>query len=157
MQNYVSLDPDPLCSDNHSCRKDSHLQSSKKKTPFNSNYQRWNLVAAMKSLRRDLSSNPQAANVTSKVFVRSTKSGKVQKIVRELYLREDIPCSSKLCSQCPTTAPADANGNSKDTIHGSIEAIANVKQLRRSFCLIAPLARQLSPEATTLFPILMRC
>lgn len=70
----------------------------------------------MKSLRRDLSANPQAANVTSKVFVRSTKSGKVQKIVRELYLREDIPCSSKLCSQCPTIAPADANGNSKELI-----------------------------------------
>ncbi|PYI12435.1 RNB-domain-containing protein [Aspergillus sclerotiicarbonarius CBS 121057] len=65
----------------------------------------------MKSLRRDFSSNPQAANVTSKVFVRSTKSGKVQKIVRELYLRQDIPCSSKLCSTCPSTAPADANGN----------------------------------------------
>ncbi|KAJ5107891.1 Exosome complex exonuclease dis3 [Penicillium angulare] len=65
----------------------------------------------MKSLRRDVSSNPQAANVTSKVFVRSTKSGKVQKIVRELYLRQDIPCSSKLCSLCPSIAPADANGN----------------------------------------------
>ncbi|PYH42115.1 exosome catalytic subunit DIS3 [Aspergillus saccharolyticus JOP 1030-1] len=65
----------------------------------------------MKSLRRDLSSNPQAQNVTSKVFVRSTKSGKVQKIVRELYLRQDIPCSSKLCSVCPSVAPADANGN----------------------------------------------
>ncbi|OJJ49369.1 hypothetical protein ASPZODRAFT_60114 [Penicilliopsis zonata CBS 506.65] len=65
----------------------------------------------MKSLRRDFSSNPQAANVSSKVFVRSTKSGKVQKIVRELYLRQDIPCSSKLCSICPATAPADANGN----------------------------------------------
>lgn len=67
----------------------------------------------MKSLRRDLSSNPQAANVTSKIFVRSTKSGKVQKIVRELYLRQDIPCSSKLCSICPSIAPADANGNSE--------------------------------------------
>ncbi|EAW10653.1 exosome catalytic subunit DIS3 [Aspergillus clavatus NRRL 1] len=65
----------------------------------------------MKSLRRDFSSDPQAANVTSKVFVRSTKSGKVQKIVRELYLRQDIPCSSKLCSLCPTIAPTDANGN----------------------------------------------
>ncbi|KAJ5168287.1 Exosome complex exonuclease dis3 [Penicillium canariense] len=64
----------------------------------------------MKSLRRDVSSNPQAANVTSKVFVRSTKSGKVQKIVRELYLRQDIPCSSKLCSICPSVAPADASG-----------------------------------------------
>jgi exosome complex exonuclease DIS3/RRP44 len=65
----------------------------------------------MKSLRREFSSDPQAANVTSKIFVRSTKSGKVQKIVRELYLRQDIPCSSKLCSLCPTIAPADANGN----------------------------------------------
>ncbi|KAJ5815006.1 hypothetical protein N7474_006783 [Penicillium riverlandense] len=65
----------------------------------------------MKSLRRDFSSNPQAANVSSKVFVRSTKSGKVQKIVRELYLRQDIPCSSKLCTICPSIAPADANGN----------------------------------------------
>lgn len=67
----------------------------------------------MKSLRSDFSSNPQAANVSSKVFVRSTKSGKVQKIVRELYLRQDIPCSSKLCSTCPSVAPADANGNSE--------------------------------------------
>ncbi|GAM41585.1 3'-5' exoribonuclease subunit [Talaromyces pinophilus] len=65
----------------------------------------------MKSLRRDFSSNPQAQNVSSKVFIRSTKSGKVQKIVRELYLRQDIPCSSQLCTICPTYAPADANGN----------------------------------------------
>ncbi|KKK14259.1 hypothetical protein P175DRAFT_0560250 [Aspergillus ochraceoroseus IBT 24754] len=65
----------------------------------------------MKSLRRDFKSDPQTANVTSKIFVRSTKSGKVQKIVRELYLRQDIPCSSRLCSICPSVAPADANGN----------------------------------------------
>ncbi|CRG84880.1 exosome complex exonuclease DIS3/RRP44 [Talaromyces islandicus] len=65
----------------------------------------------MKSLRRDFSSNPHAQNVSSKVFIRSTKSGKVQKIVRELYLRQDIPCSSKLCTTCPAYAPADANGN----------------------------------------------
>lgn len=71
------------------------------------------LLANMKSLRRDLSANPQAENVTSKIFVRSTKSGKVQKIVRELYLRQDIPCSSKLCPICPSVAPVDANGNSE--------------------------------------------
>ncbi|PGH12080.1 hypothetical protein AJ79_04479 [Helicocarpus griseus UAMH5409] len=65
----------------------------------------------MKSLRMDHSSNPLAANVSSKIFVRSTKSGKVQKIVRELYLRQDIPCSSKLCSVCLSYAPTDANGN----------------------------------------------
>ncbi|KAK2773951.1 exosome catalytic subunit dis3 [Emmonsiellopsis sp. PD_33] len=65
----------------------------------------------MKSLRRDHSSHPLAGNVSSKVFVRSTKSGKVQKIVRELYLRQDIPCSSKLCAVCLSYAPTDANGN----------------------------------------------
>jgi exosome complex exonuclease DIS3/RRP44 len=64
----------------------------------------------MKSLKRR--ADPRtAANITSKVFIRSTRSGKVQKIVREQYLRKDIPCSSKLCLICPATAPADANGN----------------------------------------------
>lgn len=104
-----------------------------------------------------MSANPQAANVTSKVFVRSTKSGKVQKIVRELYLREDIPCSSKLCSQCPTIAPADANGNSKELIMAMVRQVANAKQLRRSSYPIAPPAQQHSREATTLFQIQMRC
>ncbi|KAK2737776.1 exosome catalytic subunit dis3 [Myotisia sp. PD_48] len=62
----------------------------------------------MKSLKR--ASNPHAVNVSNKIYVRSTKSGKVQKIVRELYLRRDIPCSSKICSTCLSYAPTDANG-----------------------------------------------
>ncbi|KAL2850878.1 hypothetical protein BJX68DRAFT_73988 [Aspergillus pseudodeflectus] len=82
----------------------------------------------MKSLRRDFFSDPHTANVTSKVFVRSTKSGKVQKIVRELYLRQDIPCSSRLCTICPTVAPEDANGN------------------------IAPFVLSEQPAGTTAFP-----
>lgn len=56
-----------------------------------------------------------AANISSKVYVRSTKSGKVQKIVREVYLRQDIPCSSNLCSACLKTAPRDAAGKGKST------------------------------------------
>ncbi|KAI9839955.1 MAG: hypothetical protein M1819_000147 [Sarea resinae] len=64
----------------------------------------------MTSLKRSLAADLHAPNISSKVYVRSTKSGKVQKIVRELYLRQDIPCSSKLCSACLSTAPADANG-----------------------------------------------
>ena len=68
-----------------------------------------NSIAAMTSLKRSLA-DPYASNISSKVFVRSTKSGKVQKIVRELYLRQDIPCSSRLCSACLANAPADANG-----------------------------------------------
>ncbi|KAF8865487.1 RNB-domain-containing protein [Acephala macrosclerotiorum] len=65
----------------------------------------------MTSLKRSLASDPYASNISSKVYVRTTKSGKVQKIVRELYLRQDIPCSSKLCTSCLATAPRDASGN----------------------------------------------
>ncbi|KFY12408.1 hypothetical protein V491_06804 [Pseudogymnoascus sp. VKM F-3775] len=65
----------------------------------------------MTSLKRSLASDPYASTISSKVFVRSTKAGKVQKIVRELYLRQDIPCSSKLCTGCLATAPRDAGGN----------------------------------------------
>ncbi|KAH0545022.1 hypothetical protein FGG08_000948 [Glutinoglossum americanum] len=64
----------------------------------------------MTSLKRTTVGDPHSTNISSKVFVRSTKSGKVQKIVRELYLRQDIPCSSTLCTLCLSNAPADANG-----------------------------------------------
>lgn len=61
----------------------------------------------MTSLKRSFASNSSAPNLSSKVYVRSTRSGKVQKIVRELYLRQDIPCSSRLCSICLEVAPRD--------------------------------------------------
>lgn len=64
----------------------------------------------MASLKRSLEFDPLASNISSKIYVRSTKSGKVQKIVREVYLRQDIPCSSKLCQACLRTAPRDAAG-----------------------------------------------
>lgn len=67
----------------------------------------------MASLKRSVDRDPLAANISSKVYVRSTKAGKVQKIVREVYLRRDIPCSSKLCDACLRTAPRDASGRSK--------------------------------------------
>lgn len=64
----------------------------------------------MTSLKRQQHTDPYASNIASKVFIRSTRNGKVQKIVRELYLRQDIPCSSKLCSACLENAPANASG-----------------------------------------------
>ena len=60
----------------------------------------------MTSLKRSAEADPLASNISSKTFVRSTRKGKVQKIVREVYLRQDIPCSSKI-------APKDASGNGK--------------------------------------------
>lgn len=36
----------------------------------------------------------------SKVFVKKTRRGKVVKVVREHYLRDDIWCGSKVCTQC---------------------------------------------------------
>ncbi|CRK19767.1 hypothetical protein BN1708_000432 [Verticillium longisporum] len=67
----------------------------------------------MTSLKRTLDRDPAASNLSSKVYVRSTKSGKVQKIVREVYLRQDIPCSSNLCRQCHLIAPRDAGGKAQ--------------------------------------------
>ncbi|KAF1356727.1 ribonuclease R [Delphinella strobiligena] len=61
----------------------------------------------MTSLKRSHGLDGNSSSLSSKVYIRSTKSGKVQKIVRELYLRQDIPCSSKLCSDCLTIAPTD--------------------------------------------------
>ena len=67
------------------------------------------ITASMTSLKRSVA-DPYTSNISSKVFVRSTKNGKVQKVVRELYLRQDIPCSSRLCAACLAIAPGDANG-----------------------------------------------
>ncbi|KAF4471923.1 hypothetical protein FALBO_1165 [Fusarium albosuccineum] len=62
----------------------------------------------MASLKRNSEVDALASNISSKVYVRSTRSGKVQKIVREVYLRTDIPCSSKLCKACLQDAPRNA-------------------------------------------------
>ncbi|KAF2002837.1 RNB-domain-containing protein [Amniculicola lignicola CBS 123094] len=59
------------------------------------------------SLKRSSAADRGQTNLSSKVYVRSTKSGKVQKIVQELYLRQDIPCSSNLCRACLQIAPTD--------------------------------------------------
>ncbi|KAI5865114.1 RNB-domain-containing protein [Durotheca rogersii] len=63
----------------------------------------------MTSVKRPRS-DPSSSNLFSKTYVRSTKKGKVQKIVREVYLRRDIPCSSKLCSVCLHITPASSSG-----------------------------------------------
>ncbi|UKZ73205.1 hypothetical protein TrVFT333_000846 [Trichoderma virens FT-333] len=62
----------------------------------------------MTSLKRPQGSDQLAQNISNKVYVRSTRSGKVQKIVREVYLRTDIPCSSNLCRACLSQAPRNA-------------------------------------------------
>ncbi|VUC22433.1 unnamed protein product, partial [Clonostachys rosea] len=62
----------------------------------------------MASLKRSVDSDVFASNISNKTYVRSTRSGKVQKIVREVYLRTDIPCSSKLCKACLADAPRNA-------------------------------------------------
>ncbi|KAI2624786.1 RNB domain-containing protein [Xylaria nigripes] len=63
----------------------------------------------MASLKRSVNTDP-SSNLSSKVYVRSTRSGKVQKIVREVYLRHDIPCSSQLCSSCLSKPTRNAAG-----------------------------------------------
>ncbi|KAI9882045.1 MAG: DNA-directed RNA polymerase II subunit L [Watsoniomyces obsoletus] len=65
----------------------------------------------MTSLKRTQAGGPQTSNILSKVFVRNKKSGRAQKVVLEVYLREDIPCSSKLCGLCTPQALADSNND----------------------------------------------
>lgn len=48
--------------------------------------------------------------VTQKVFVRS-RNGGASKVVREHYLRKDIPCYSRACSTCSEIVKPDALGN----------------------------------------------
>lgn len=57
--------------------------------------------------RKRLSSGLTA---TQKVFVRS-RNGACTKIVREHYLRADIPCYSQLCRTCINIVKPDADGN----------------------------------------------
>ncbi|CEP21260.1 dis3 [Cyberlindnera jadinii] len=51
----------------------------------------------------------EGLTVTSKVFVRS-RNGNASKIVREHYLRNDIPCLSRACQRCGELVAPDANG-----------------------------------------------
>lgn len=67
----------------------------------------------MTSLKRTHEAGPLASNISSKTYVRSTRSGKVQKIVREVYLRTDIPCSSQLCKACLELSPRNASGQGR--------------------------------------------
>ncbi|EGX90599.1 mitotic control protein dis3 [Cordyceps militaris CM01] len=67
----------------------------------------------MTSLKRAHEPGHLASNISSKTYVRSTRTGKVQKIVREVYLRTDIPCSSQLCRACLEFAPRNAAGQAQ--------------------------------------------
>lgn len=49
--------------------------------------------------------NPAVHSVTSNSFHRKTKTGKIIKIVRERYLRKDIPCGKRSCNGCGVLAP----------------------------------------------------
>lgn len=39
--------------------------------------------------------------LTSRTFLKRTRAGAVVKVVREHYLREDIPCGAAACRLCP--------------------------------------------------------
>lgn len=42
--------------------------------------------------------------LTSRTFLKRTRAGAVVKVVREHYLREDIPCGAAHCRLCPPRA-----------------------------------------------------
>lgn len=61
-------------------------------------------IAAASHRRKRLA---EGLTVTQKVFVRS-RNGGASKIVREHYLRNDIPCLSRACKICPNVVVPDA-------------------------------------------------
>lgn len=97
----------------------------------------------MTSLKRSFALDKTAANLSSKVYIRSTKSGKVQKIVREVYLRKDIPCSSRLCSTCLTDAPTDYHNKGKPQSSPTSST---------SDQSVSPFVLSETPAATKLYP-----
>lgn len=96
------------------------------------------------SLKRSSAADRGQSNLSSKVYVRSTKSGKVQKIVRELYLRQDIPCSSTLCRACLEIAPTDYSKK------GDIGAL--ICDLEAKFLSVAPFVLSDTPAGSQHFP-----
>ncbi|KAH8151254.1 uncharacterized protein LAJ45_04456 [Morchella importuna] len=79
----------------------------------------------MTSLKRSSTDSTNRSNISSKVFLRSSK-GKCTKVVRELYLRQDIPCSSQLCFPCSADAPADSNGRVRPFVLSATPAANNI-------------------------------
>ncbi|KAF7186822.1 Exosome complex exonuclease dis3 [Pseudocercospora fuligena] len=67
----------------------------------------------MTSLKRSFAATSSTTTLSSKTYLRTLKSGKVQKVVRELYLRQDIPCSSNLCTACIDLAPTGFHGKTE--------------------------------------------
>ncbi|UYV79580.1 DIS3 [Cordylochernes scorpioides] len=55
--------------------------------------------------------------ISLRTFSVKTKQGKVLKIVREHYLRSDIPCSSAICEECDQElCKLESEGKSKSTL-----------------------------------------
>lgn len=51
----------------------------------------------------------------SKSFVKRTRKGNVVKVVKEHYLRDDIPCSSATCTACSNTTPPVLSAEPRST------------------------------------------
>ncbi|KAG0667927.1 exosome catalytic subunit dis3 [Maudiozyma exigua] len=68
----------------------------------------------------------EGLTVTQKVFIRS-RNGGATKIIREHYLRNDIPCLSKSCTKCQSIVVPDAkNELPKFILSENPQVIANI-------------------------------
>ncbi|KAK3047549.1 exosome catalytic subunit dis3 [Extremus antarcticus] len=88
----------------------------------------------MTSLKRSYASTSSSTTLSSKTYLRTLKSGKVQKIVREVYLRQDIPCSSQLCTACLDLAPVGFHKKADPPVLSSTPAAT--KQLPQGHYLV---------------------
>ena len=53
----------------------------------------------------------------SKSFVKRTRKGNVVKVVKEHYLRDDIPCSSQACTICEQHSPPVLSRTPRSTMN----------------------------------------
>ena len=49
--------------------------------------------------------------LTTQTFLKKTRQGKVIKVVREHYLRDDIYCGSSACTKCNHIIQSEENGD----------------------------------------------
>lgn len=58
-------------------------------------------AASRRAPRGTLGGGRAGAMLTSRTFLKRTRAGAVVKVVREHYLRDDIPCGADACPLCP--------------------------------------------------------
>jgi exosome complex exonuclease DIS3/RRP44 len=82
-------------------------------------------------------SDPSAAQWTQRRFYKKTARGKVQKIIRERYLRDDVSCGRQGCEVCQTRSQPSQEGRSEGcTMLQGTGSTSNTSDLGNHFIVL---------------------